>query len=153
MPNRTSLCGAPNSRGGTCRRTVPKAGDRCATHARRPKSAKEILKLSLQAAAAVSTITDMWDLFVRLYPHIEPFVDPVRGLLMPEYFWEAFYAKDRERMKLELEMAREKMDVLEERYRFFNLNQKLEIEDAYLAILDVTTRGSERSKGPNDPRC
>lgn len=62
---------------------------------------------------------------------------------MPEYFWEAFYAKDGKRMKLELVKANEKMAVLEDRYKHFSLKEKLAIEDAYVAILNVTVQKPE----------
>lgn len=149
MPKQ-SLCGAGNATGGTCRRRVPKAGEQCSIHARRPLSAKSILKLGLQSASAVSAMTDVWDLFNKLYPYVEPYVDPVRGLLMPEYFWEAFYAKDKNRMKLELAKANEKMAALEDRYKHLRAKDKLAIEDAYVAILKVADQEPARASFGDD---
>jgi hypothetical protein len=147
MPAPTSLCGAPNASGGTCRRAVSKAGDRCALHAkRRPKSPNEILTLCMKAVTKVSEFAAVSELFMKLYPHVEPWVEPLRGVLMPEYFWDAFFAKDRRQMGLERRRAYEKLEILEERYRWFSDAQKLAIEDAYVGIIEATAQQAGSSK-------
>jgi hypothetical protein len=142
MADQSSLCGAATAKGGTCRRKVLKPGDRCPAHVGRARSAKAVLKLAMQSVEAVAAATEVWDLFIRIYPHVEPFVDQVRGLLMPEYFWEAFYGKDKQQMELELKNARLKISVLEERYNGFSVDDRLAIEKAYFSILEISSRES-----------
>lgn len=62
--------------------------------------------------------------------------EPVRGLLMPEYFWDlGFEPKNPERMRKEAEAAREKRSALREKYSHYTDKEKLAVERAYRAML------------------
>lgn len=136
MERALRLCGAETKRGGTCRNKVGKPGERCHLHAGYPLSARQILSLCFRVVELVSALGGAAAAFEQAYPTIMALWEPVRGLLMPEYFWDrGFEPKDPEEMRKEAKAAREKRSALQEKYSFYTDKDKLAVERAYRAML------------------
>jgi hypothetical protein len=136
MMTTSSLCGAATVAGGTCRNGVGKPGERCHLHPGQPLSAKTLLSLCFRVVEVISALGGAAAAFEQAYPKILALWEPLRGVLMPEYFWDrGFEPKDAEQMRTEAAAARVKTRVLEEKYHFYTDEQKLAVERAYRAML------------------
>ena len=142
MVTPSSLCGAATMAGGTCRNPVSKPGQRCHVHPGHPLGAKTLLSLCFRVVEVVSALGGAAAAFEQAYPRILALWEPVRGLLMPEYFWDrGFEPKDPEQMRAEAAAARVKMSVLREKYEFYTDEQKLAVEHSYRAMLRELNAG------------
>jgi len=111
------LCGATRRDGGTCRKQVSKLGERCHDHKKKPLSPKSIMKLCYRTIHVVAELGGVVAAFQMAYPHINSLWQPVRGLLMPEHFWDyGFEPKNVPRMLQEEKEAHEKSEALMKRF-------------------------------------
>src|SRR5262245_39739624 len=136
MAKSLSLCGAETKARGTCRNQVGKPGERCHRHPGHPLGARQILSLCFRVVEVISALGGAAAAFEQAYPTIVALWGPVRGPLMPEYFWDrGFEPKDPRRMRQEAKAARAKRSALRERYLHYTDEQKLAAERAYRGML------------------
>lgn len=136
MVRRSSLCGATTAARGTCRNRVGKPGERCPLHVGHPLGPKQILSLCFRVVEVVSVLGGAAEAFEQAYPTLLALWVPLRGILMPEYFWDrGFEPKNVEQMRTEAAAARAKASVLQEKYQLYTDEQKLAVERAYRAML------------------
>ena len=101
MVKRSSLCGATTAARGTCRNRVGKPGERCPLHVGHPLGPKQILSLCFRVVEVVSVLGGAATAFEQAYPTLLALWVPLRGILMPEYFWDrGFEPKDVEQICL-----------------------------------------------------
>jgi hypothetical protein len=99
-------------------------------------SAKEIVSLCFRVVEVVSALGGAAAAFEQAYPMIVALWGPVRGLLMPEYFWDrGFEPKDVEQMRTEAAAAHANASVLQAKYQLYTDAQKLAVERVYRAML------------------
>jgi len=138
VPKSKSFCGAETKAHGTCQVAVKTAGDRCHIHKGRPLAAKRVLVLMFKVVDKVASLGGAYAAFQLAHPAILSIWAPVRGLFMPEYFWDnGFEPKDTKRMKSEIDIARRKSRELEIRYSQYTTAQQLAVEKAYHEVLRV----------------
>jgi len=86
----------------------------------------------------VAALGGAYAAFELAYPAILSIWAPLRGLFMPEYFWDnGFEPKDPQRMEVEIDIARRKSKDLEVKYSYLSTAHKLAVEKAYHDILRV----------------
>ena len=99
-------------------------------------SGKKVIALCFSVVEKVAALGGAYAAFEQFYPTILAWVEPLRGLIMPKYFWQyGFEAKDRERMLAELAAAHTNAQALESKYSYYPTKDKLAVESAYRQIL------------------
>ena len=144
MPKSKSLCGAVTKSQSTCRIAVETAGDRCHIHNGHPLGPKRAMDLMWKVIDRVAALGGAYGAFELAHPAITAIWKPLRGWLMPEYFWHyGFEPKDKKRMNAEIDAAHRKSKELELRYSHYPPASKLALEKAYREILrEVESRES-----------
>ncbi len=138
MATSKSFCGAETKSHGTCQIAVKAAGDRCHIHKGQPLGAERVLVFMFKVVDKVAALGGAHAAFEAAHPAILSIWAPVRGLFMPEYFWDnGFEPKDTKRMEAEIDMARRKSKELEIKYSHYTTAQKLAVEKAYHEVLGV----------------
>jgi hypothetical protein len=116
---------------------VPRPGDRCHLHKGKPLDGKRVLNLCYRTIHEVAALGGAYAAFEAAHPHIMSLWLPVRGLLMPEYFWHyGFEPKDLDRMRQEENAAHQKSKALEEKYSLYSSKEKRRVERVYCEILE-----------------
>gem|GEM_PF-5875855 len=106
------------------------------------------MSLCFRVVEVVAALGGAVAAFEQAYPRILALWEPLRGLLMPEYFWDrGFEPRDPQQMRAEVAAAREKSSVLQEKYQLYTDEQKLAVERTYHAMLRELNANGGASAG------